>query len=369
MTKTLQLNKNSEQGIRAIAHYLLDNKKVQAVFCLQKINGTDAVAYSLITDVKGLETAAPLYPLMPRNAGQLLSQLTLEGSPKKPLAVIIKPCEIRSFIELVKREQGSMDNLLIISATCGGVYPLKMAGEEAIKKHIASYWDAVKNAEIPSGIRKACATCTDFVPSHADIIVDIIGNKKLETTCLCSLHSKQAEQLLKNMDAKQTDQQMEFKSTDFLIEKRKSRKKKEYAEIEKNLTGMDGLITLFGKCIGCHGCSRVCPICYCKLCEFESPDAEYNASNYESELNRRGALKVPPGTLYFQIGRLLHIGISCVGCGSCEDVCPVNIPLSMIFKKVGEDVQNQFKYTPGNDVDEDVPLCVFKQDEFNEIGE
>ena len=135
------------------------------------------------------------------------------------------------------------------------------------------------------------------------------------------------------------------------------------------MNGMDGLIDIFGKCIGCHGCMRVCPICYCKLCEFESPNSEHNPSNYETELKRRGALRIPPDTIYYHLGRITHIDISCVGCGSCDDVCPVDIPIATIFKKVGESIQKTFNYVPGKNVDEEIPLVTFKQEEFAEIEE
>jgi formate dehydrogenase subunit beta len=105
------------------------------------------------------------------------------------------------------------------------------------------------------------------------------------------------------------------------------------------------------------------------LCEFESPDSEYSPSNYETELRKRGGIKVPPGTLYFHLGRLTHIGISCVSCGQCSDVCPVDIPVADIFKKVGESIQKMFEYVPGKDIEEDIPLVSFKQEEFAEIEE
>jgi len=66
---------------------------------------------------------------------------------------------------------------------------------------------------------------------------------------------------------------------------------------------------------------------------------------------------------------LTHIGISCVSCGLCEDACPVDIPISIIFKKVGESIQNMFEYIPGKNVEEEIPLVTFKQEEFAEIEE
>jgi formate dehydrogenase subunit beta len=56
-----------------------------------------------------------------------------------------------------------------------------------------------------------------------------------------------------------------------------------------------------------------------------------------------------------------------VGCGSCEDACPSNIPLSMIYRKVGEDVQEVFNYLPGKNLEEEIPIRTFELDEYTEV--
>ncbi len=78
-------------------------------------------------------------------------------------------------------------------------------------------------------------------------------------------------------------------------------------------------------------------------------------------------MRVPTGTVYYHMTRLAHVTISCVGCGSCEDACPVDIPLAPIFKKVGESVQAIFDYVPGKDHDEEIPLKTFELDELTEV--
>ena len=60
---------------------------------------------------------------------------------------------------------------------------------------------------------------------------------------------------------------------------------------------------------------------------------------------------------------------SCVGCGVCEEACPSNIPLLRIFKTVGHNVQQIFKYVPGRDLEEPLPLTTFKEDELQGVGE
>jgi len=369
MTKALKLNKDTEKGILEFLKSLLEKDKVKAVFTLKKINKKGDVAYSLITNSAELDDAVPFYPLMPVNAGKLLSRFTLKGATKKPVVAVVKPCELRGFVELIKREQGSLENLFIISFTCGGVFLLKMAVKGDIEKNLTKYWDTVKKGEINPDLRPVCKSCDEFVPYTVDITVDLMGNSGLDKQCVLFLNSKKGEDLAKDIKADILEKEIDKKKLDSIRAKRQIEKKKLFDEIDKKMDGIDGLVDIFGRCINCHGCSKVCSICYCKLCEFESPDSEYSPSNFESELKRRGGLKVPPGTLYYQIGRLSHIGISCVGCGACEDVCPVGIPVYIIFKRVGESVQKKFEYVPGKDVEEPLPLVTFKQEEFSEIEE
>ena len=129
------------------------------------------------------------------------------------------------------------------------------------------------------------------------------------------------------------------------------------------------MIDVFGRCIGCHACSRVCPICYCVLCDFESSTYDYDNTIMEQELSRKGGLRLPSDTILYQIGRLSHMSFSCIGCGQCTEVCPADIPVSVIFRKCGEKVAEIFEYIPGRDVNEQVPVTIFKEEEFKEIGE
>jgi formate dehydrogenase subunit beta len=369
MTKSLKINKSTEQGIIEFLKFLLENKKVKGVFSLKKISKNGAIAYSLITKPDELKDCVPFYPIMPVNAGKLLSRFTLKGSPNEPVVAVLKPCEIRGFVELIKREQGSFENIFVISSTCGGVFPSKTEVDKTLEKNLSKYWDSVKKGDIYPEIRPACRSCTEFLPYNADITVNLIGNIDIDKQCLLYLNTKKGEEIASEMKGDFSEKKLNNDSFNKILEKRKNEKKKIFDDLDKKLNGIDGLIEIFGRCIGCHGCSKVCPICYCKLCEFESPDSEYSPANYESEIAKRGGLRVPPGTLYYHLGRLAHISISCVACGECDDVCPVDIPVAIIFKKIGESVQKLFDYIPGKDIDEEIPLVTFKKEEFAEIEE
>jgi len=88
----------------------------------------------------------------------------------------------------------------------------------------------------------------------------------------------------------------------------------------------------------------------------------------EAQLDVKGGVRVPTGTVLFHIGRMGHMAVSCVACGSCQDVCPTNIPVALLFKKVGEAVQARFNYVPGRDVKERQPINTFQPIEFKEMG-
>ena len=50
----------------------------------------------------------------------------------------------------------------------------------------------------------------------------------------------------------------------------------------------------------------------------------------------------------------------------CESACPSDLPLALIFRAVGEKVQELFDYLPGRSLEEELPVATFKEDEFPE---
>ncbi len=365
MAKVWRMEKGVEEGMRELLRFLLRSHKVQGVISLLKLPD-GGVAYALITDQATVQDAVPLYPLMPTNAATVLSRITLLGSPQEPLAAVLRPCELRAFVELVKRKQGSVENFLFISSTCGGVYPLKLAAQGRVKE--ADYWIAVRQGEIPAGIRPTCRGCNQFLPYNADITVKLAGNRELNKRCDLILNTEKGEEFLSGLEGEIHDEEAPGEEVKLLLQKRGEAKKELYEELKSEELGLSGLVDIFGRCLNCHACGNACPLCYCELCDFDSRDYEYDPSTYLAQLAERGGIKVPPNSLIYQLGRLTHMGISCVGCGMCTDVCPAAIPVGSIFYRVGEQVQARFDYVPGRDLAEDVPLTVFKEKEFQEVG-
>ncbi len=101
----------------------------------------------------------------------------------------------------------------------------------------------------------------------------------------------------------------------------------------------------FARCIKCYGCRTVCPQCFCEVCVLE-----------EDKWVETGIL-APPFPSYHLI-RAYHTVSKCVGCMECEQACPADIPLTVLYTLLRRDAEEMFEYVPGRSVDDPPPLVV-----------
>jgi formate dehydrogenase subunit beta len=73
--------------------------------------------------------------------------------------------------------------------------------------------------------------------------------------------------------------------------------------------------------------------------------------------------------MLFHLTRFNHMILSCVECGLCEQACPSNIPLMDIITPIAENAQKEFNYLPGRDPQEQMPMIVYREEEFQDVGE
>jgi formate dehydrogenase (coenzyme F420) beta subunit len=90
----------------------------------------------------------------------------------------------------------------------------------------------------------------------------------------------------------------------------------------------------FQKCIKCYGCRDICPVCFCKECSLEHPDL-------------LGTGRLPPEVPLFHLVRAVHMAGRCVDCGLCEEACPAEIPLRLLYRKANAIVKEVFGYEAG----------------------
>jgi len=95
----------------------------------------------------------------------------------------------------------------------------------------------------------------------------------------------------------------------------------------------------FQKCIKCYGCRNVCPVCFCKECSLEHGDLVGNGP-------------LLPDVPVFHMVRAVHMAGRCIDCGLCEDACPMDIPLRLLYQKVNAIVMDLFDYETGTDAEQ-----------------
>jgi formate dehydrogenase subunit beta len=367
MTKVLSIDKSPEDGLKELLRFLLENGKVKGVVTLRKIGEYGAISYSLITNPDDIESTAPLFPLMPINLAKQLSQLTLIEAAIEPIAVVLRPCELRAFVELAKRTQGSLESILFISSTCGGVYPLEMAVERNIGEQLPKYWKAIGQGDLVPNTRLACQACEYFMPYTADITVSLLSNKGIQEETTLFLNTEKGESIVEGISGKFSEVDLNTTTMEQIRSKRKAEKEKLSDEAELRNLGIDEITKTFSRCIGCRNCSKVCPACYCHMCFFETETSEHGPLYYETELEKTGCVSMLSDTIFYHLVRLFHVSTSCTACGQCADVCPANIPLWAISLKMGEAVQKASDYLPGKDIEEGLPITTFVPEEFAEI--
>ena len=108
----------------------------------------------------------------------------------------------------------------------------------------------------------------------------------------------------------------------------------------------------FSRCIRCSACKQVCPLCYCEECILEKTDPHWVLP-----------LATPEEAFAYHIIRFYHQAGRCTSCGECERVCPVNIPLRLIYEKLAKTIKELYDYTPGIDPEQKPPLLTFKPED------
>ena len=344
----------------------LEKKIFDAVLIPVKVPAGDSYTWILIEDVSLFKDGAPIAPIIPVQGANALSSLTRKGKGNLKIAAIMRPCEIRAAIELSKLEQVHLENVFLFSFDCPGALPLSdyvqnpPKGEEVFESFFT------KNKWNEESIKPICKMCDNFSLPNCDLHFGILGTEKNDL--LLIPNSIKGEGVLNEMGIAFKNDLSEWKKKVDEIKKEKEKTKKEtYHTIQPMVEGLDNLAQTFAKCIGCHNCMSVCPICYCRQCYFDSEVSKFTSDNYLLRAEKRGGLRFPTDIILFQSGRMSHMSLSCVSCGMCEDVCPASIPIAQIFSFIANETQKAFEYQPGRNVGEPLPLKEYKEEELQEL--
>ncbi|MBS3818877.1 Coenzyme F420 hydrogenase/dehydrogenase, beta subunit C-terminal domain [bacterium] len=361
---TLPVEKDLNQTLIDFLKKGLESGGFDAVLLPSRVPSGDSFAYLLIKNPSLLEEATPLPPVMPVQGAKAVSSLTQYGKTNQKILAAMRPCEIRAATELSKLKQAELENILFLSLDCPGALPLSDYLENPREKDKV-FQEALENRKTES-MRPVCQVCREFSTTTGDLHVGRWGAEKGRVFLISS--SEQGKKIQETM-GNQGDQSVD--SWESKVKELKEQRLQERAQFHEDLKtkagGPDKLLEFFNQCINCHNCMRACPVCYCRQCYFDSEAFDLPVDDFLKRAKKKGSLRLPTDTLLFQLGRMSHMVHSCVSCGTCEDACPMDIPVAQLFSLVADQTQKLFQYSPGRNREEPLPFSVYKEEEFHEV--
>lgn len=275
--------------------------------------------------------STPVFIRKPEDAEKLVWDYTCENNlanylrKKKDqrVGVVVKGCDSRSIVALLKENQIIRDNLYIIGVPCTGMIDRKQVasildGKELLEVEYDG--DSVElkgknfseNVKIADVMHRTCVTCMHRNPVMYDVMIG---------------------EAVPEQDGGFADvEAFEAKTT----EERRS-------YIAQELS----------KCIRCYACRNACPMCYCEECFVDCSNPQWigkSAGNIQDNI-------------LFQVVRVFHGAGRCTDCGACDRACPMDIDLRILNRKLVKDAKLFFNAEAGINVDDAPALDVFDMDD------
>ena len=201
------------------------------------------------------------------------------------VAVVVKACDSRSINMLLAEKHFERQQVHVIGVVCDGI------------REGAGF-----NNRLEGTLQRRCQACTDTRPTLADTLIG------LNEARIDRLPVRDVEEVYgyPALDALSPPERMQF------------------------------WLSQFDRCLRCYACRQACPMCDCPTCLYERDDSLWAGMGIELDDKRT-----------FHLGRAYHLAGRCVGCDECERVCPVDIPISLLNRKLVAEMQAQFGYQAG----------------------
>jgi ferredoxin len=209
-------------------------------------------------------------------------------------AVVVKGCDAKAVAGLIREGQLARDDAVLIGVHCAGV-----VGDDG-------------------AAAARCSGCDARTPGLADHLVGVAAETPPPT-------SERFEGIA-TLDAATPDERWAFWQSEL------------------------------SRCVRCHACRSVCPLCSCRRCVADKTRPQW----IESSAHGRG-------NLAWHLTRALHLAGRCVGCDECERACPVDIPLGLINGKVRAVVEQRFGFRASDDSTLETPIGAFSADDDQEF--
>lgn len=314
----------TEQKLRHEARHLLEKGTVDHIIGYE--DGTlKFTTTPLITGDKDEVERLVINPFIFNNLSVFL------GETSGKIGIVAKECDIRSIVSLIQDRQVAREDVFIIGVPCGGLVDLNKVEKLTDRDRDELdeiVWQGDKAVVTVDGTRQEfaardiltddCLTCDRTTPTEYDILLDEVGPTISD--------DELSRRRIKELEEIPPEQRWEFWKNEF------------------------------SRCIRCYACRQVCPACFCNRCFSEETEPQWISPLPKWQDN-----------LIFQVIRMIHVAGRCTNCGECERVCPVNIPLRSLSKKMEEIVDGLFHYRAGTDKDAAPLMAAYESEEAEDL--
>lgn len=366
-------NKDTLKALRGFFADVLKIEGIETILVPQQLPMKKMVMPTLVSDPDHLNGVDPLAPAFAMNAAKIVARLTRKPMGAR-IAAVLRPCEIRAFVELVKLNQGRTEELILIGIDCLGALPNKDYFRLLEQTPAVSTVELCQHVLDGQGTdfggldpAPACRACEHPVADNADIRIGLYG-MDIDQALLVQSRTDAGDQILKQLDLAAADEPRARQgAVNAAVEQRLAHRDDMFGKTRQATDSLEKLSAYFATCVNCYNCRVACPVCYCKECVFVTDVFNHDPSQYLRWANRKGIIKMPTDTLFYHLTRLAHMSTACVGCGQCSNACPNDIPVMELFRTVAHRTQQAFDYEAGSSLADDPPLSVFREDEFPEV--
>jgi formate dehydrogenase subunit beta len=311
--------------------------KFDAMLAPIELSDQSGVELQVIKKPQGLMSVNPFAPVMISNAAIKAIQF-IQDFPKAKLAVMLRPCELRTFVELQKidRVHADSDSLVLLGVDCPGVlHPdefrrqAEALGIESVTRSVLH--DATEGQLRSPLMRTACQICDWGSPRGADLTIGVIGADSEKFILLIAHDETTDARLVLETEAARlaTEYQVSHRETvvGAIADMRANMRNKllENFQSKRRFNELGCLLACFANCTMCGECLNACPL--------------YNGGDAEPQ---------DKVSLIEELAYISRWLASCTGCGMCEQSCNQNVPLTLLVSSLSHRICQELHYIPGD---------------------
>jgi len=229
------------------------------------------------------------------------------------VALFVKGCDSRGINRLIQDKQLKRERVYLLGIPCPGLKDNSKALEVADGQ----------SEQLP--LVPVCQDCRHKNPVIFDELLGEEVNEEIASTSETTVEKKFAD--ITELESLSADERYEYWAKQFK------------------------------RCIRCFACRNVCPACNCTVCCFDIPKVGWLGKQVNESENA-----------FYQLTRSMHVAGRCIECGACEKVCPMDIPIMQLNKKLIKDLNEQFgPYEAGLNLEDMPPLGIYSVDDPDEF--